>query len=94
MPLRIEMGPKDLEKGQVMCVFRHNGEKQTFSLKEFTGDKVNLLLKEAHAAMLAKATKERDEGIAVVMQWDEVMPALNAKKMILAPWCETVESEE
>lgn len=29
-----------------------------------------------------------------VTSWSEVMPALNAKKMVLAPWCEDGEMEE
>jgi hypothetical protein len=29
-----------------------------------------------------------------VYKWEEVLPALNAKKIILAPWCGEKESEE
>ena len=29
-----------------------------------------------------------------VTKWEEVMPALNNRKLVLAPWCETTESEE
>ncbi|CAL1130635.1 unnamed protein product [Cladocopium goreaui] len=46
-----------------------------------------------HSDMLAKATKERDDGIKQVTHWSEVMPLLKQKKLILAPWCETAESE-
>ena len=37
--------------------------------------------------MLAKAKVNADEGIAIVKTWEEVMPALEAKKLIQIPFC-------
>jgi hypothetical protein len=38
--------------------------------------------------MLARATAERNANIATVLEWKDFTPALEAKKMVLAPWCE------
>jgi prolyl-tRNA synthetase len=55
---------------------------------------IELELKQMHSDMLAKQKAKLDQSIVRVSSWDEVMPALNNKKMVLAPWCEDPESEE
>jgi prolyl-tRNA synthetase len=57
-------------------------------------DKIPGILDQVHNDMLAKAKEERNKCIVKVTKWEEVMPALAKKCMILAPWCETIESEE
>ena len=37
--------------------------------------------------MFAKAKEVRDGGVETVTKWEEVMPALNSRKLLLAPWC-------
>ncbi len=32
VPIRLEVGPKDIEKNEVRCVIRHNGEKLQLSM--------------------------------------------------------------
>lgn len=56
--------------------------------------KIQSILDAVQVEMLEKATKKRNECIAKVTKWEEVMPALNQKKLVLAPWCEEIESEE
>lgn len=51
-------------------------------------------LESIQSELLETARAKLEDGIVKVTKWDEVMPALNARKLILAPWCETEESEE
>ena len=53
VPVRIEVGPRDLEKGEVVLAFRHNGEKKTLPL-EAVAKEVMSVLDEAQKASLRK----------------------------------------
>uniref|UniRef100_A0A1I8AHJ2 HGTP_anticodon domain-containing protein n=1 Tax=Steinernema glaseri TaxID=37863 RepID=A0A1I8AHJ2_9BILA len=43
VPIRMEVGPKDLEKSQVMAVIRHSGEKKPMPLASLAQDTKELL---------------------------------------------------
>jgi prolyl-tRNA synthetase len=78
-----------------VCVLarRDTRDKETVPLAEL-GARAAALLETQQAALLAKATAERNACIATITQWKDFVPALDAKKMVLAPWCEDPESEE
>ena len=52
------------------------------------------LLEEIHENMFSRAKKLRDTHLISITNWDEFIPALDAKNLVLAPWCEAVECEE
>ena len=54
VPVRIELGPRDLEHNQVTLVTRHNREKITLNLDDVT-DKLPSILKDMHDTMYEKA---------------------------------------
>ncbi|MGQ0434703.1 MAG: proline--tRNA ligase [Microthrixaceae bacterium] len=60
VPVRIEVGPRDLAEGLVTVVRRSTGEKLQVSVAE-VGTLVPVLLAEIQAEMLAAATRLRDE---------------------------------
>eukprot|EP00918_Siedleckia_nematoides_P037718 GHVU01081799.1.p1 GENE.GHVU01081799.1~~GHVU01081799.1.p1 ORF type:complete len:708 (+),score=189.62 GHVU01081799.1:223-2346(+) len=92
-PLRLEVGPKDMEKQQVKCVRRDTGTKSFLSW-EGLGAAVQRELDAMHDNLLAQARKKFEDAIVKVSSWEEVLPVLAAKKVVMAPWCETPESEE
>ena len=92
VPLRIEVGARDVAQRVVTLVRRDTGNKR--AVADLSANTIELELKQMHSDMLAKQKVKLDESIVRVTSWDEVMPALNNKKMILAPWCEDPESEE
>ena len=59
IPVRIEIGPKDIEAGQAVIVRRDNREKTVVSLDNIT-EAVGEILEKMQADMLAKATAHRD----------------------------------
>ena len=44
--------------------------------------------------MLDTARRERDANIAIAYDWESFCKHIGDGKMVLAPWCETIESEE
>ncbi len=93
VPLRLELGPRDISSGTVMATRRLDGEKRTFN----RADVVAQVLKELdtiHDDMYQKAKKLRDERIVQVKTWDEFAAGLQQRCMIIAPWCEEVACEK
>lgn len=93
VPIRIELGKKDLEKNEVRVVRRDNGNKQQQSVADLT-ESIPKLLEQIHEDLYEKARKTRDEHIIETDTWSEFMTALNSKNLCLAPWCDTVKCEE
>jgi len=94
VPLRIEIGPKDLEKQQVMLCRRDTGAKWFVPLSEFTADTVKNALDDIHNSMLEKARKDMQERTIVTRTWPEFMKALNSGNICLIPWYESKKAEE
>ncbi|GAA0184887.1 aminoacyl-tRNA synthetase [Lithospermum erythrorhizon] len=92
VPLRLEIGPKDLEKEQVRAVRRDNSEKVDIEMKNLAKE-VKDMLDNIQQNLFDTAKVKRDACIQVVKTWDEFMEALNQKKMIFAPWCDEEEVE-
>nr|CAB3462022.1 unnamed protein product [Digitaria exilis] len=93
VPLRIEIGPKDLANKQVRIVRRDNGAKVDIPVDNLV-DEVKALLDDIQANLLKTAKEKRDACIEVIHTWDEFTIALNNKRLILAPWCDEEEVEK
>lgn len=93
VPLRVEIGPKDLEKKQVRMARRDTFAKEDVNLEDIAARAASLL-DEIQENLFQRAKEERDQSIVKVQTWDEFVQALNDKKMVLAPWCDEVEAEE
>ena len=88
IPLRLEVGPRDLQNGQCVVAKRVNGEKLTLALDETLPDKLAHLLDEVHEEMYQKALKFRDEHITDVTTYEEFKDVLNNKGgYVKMPWC-------
>ncbi|KAL3230176.1 putative proline--tRNA ligase [Nakaseomyces bracarensis] len=93
IPLRIEIGPKDIEQGQVMIVRRNDSRKYVVKLDELES-RVPEILDELHNDLFNKAKELYDSHRVLVNEWKDFVPALNKKNVILAPWCGVMECEE
>lgn len=98
VPLRIEIGPRDIEKKQVRVVRRDLEDKVEGRIQDIPVaglvEKIGEILDTMQKGLLEKAREERTFCIAVADNWDDFVTALNNKKMVLAPWCDEVEVEE
>lgn len=87
VPLRIELGPKDLEKGSVVCVKRPNRAKSFVPVAAIE-DRVRALLDEIQAEMLDAARARRDAATFPVDTWKDFNAKLDAPGgFLLAHWC-------
>ena len=74
VPVRIEVGPRDLAEGNVTLVRRDTGEKQPVALAEAAA-RASLLVGDIQASLLAEATRMRDEATVDVATVDEATEA-------------------
>ena len=94
VPLRLEIGPRDIEKNQCVLVRRDNREKTFVSLDELE-TKIPLLLVAVHKGLYEKALKRREEMTYTVSNFEEMKDyADNKPGFIKAMWCGKLECEE
>lgn len=94
IPVRIEIGPKDIEAGRAVIVRRDNREKTVVSLDNIT-EAVGEILEKMQADMLAKATAHRDANTHEAHNWEEFTDILTRKQgFIKAMWCGDRACEE
>jgi len=94
VPIRIAVGPRDLENNQVELARRDTKEKIAISLDGLT-ETVAALLLEIQSNLLQRATKYRDDHITSVDTWDEFINVLDNKTgFVLAHWDGTAATEE
>mmetsp|Transcript_11916 Transcript_11916/g.28539 ORF Transcript_11916/g.28539 Transcript_11916/m.28539 type:complete len:711 (+) Transcript_11916:317-2449(+) len=86
VPIRIEVGPMDIQKKQARIVIRHNGEKMDMPV-EGLGSAIETKLEEIQKTMFEKALKARDEHIVQVTEWKDFVPNLELNNLVLTPWC-------
>lgn len=93
IPLRIEIGPKDLEKEQVIAVRRDNGEKKAIKIKEINKE-ILKILDEMHESLYKRAEKMLHENIKEVDNFEDFKKAIKNKKIARAYYCGNVGCED
>ncbi|MGM7700247.1 proline--tRNA ligase [Pseudalkalibacillus sp. Hm43] len=94
IPLRLEVGPKDIEKEQVVLVRRDTGEKLFTPLKDLEGT-IAQLLDEIQDNLLRKAQQLREDRTSVALTFSEFEGQLeNQPGFIKAMWCGKTSCEE
>jgi bifunctional glutamyl/prolyl-tRNA synthetase len=93
VPIRIELGPKDLKSNQMVAVRRDTGEKLTIK-REDVVKKVPELLELIHKSMLDKATTDLNSHLKTTKNWTEFKEFLDQKNIIMAPFCGDIPCEE
>ena len=93
IPLRIEIGPKDLEKNQVTFARRHNRQKDD---QEITGlvERVVSELDKIHNDMFSDAKKILEDRTSEVDTYDDFKAELEKGRLIKAPICNNPKCEE
>ena len=93
VPLRIEIGPRDIENGVCMAVRRDNGEKTSVALSELTS-KVPELLDAVQRGLFDKAKKNLDEHIFEAHSLEEAKQLQEEKGgFIKTMWCGELDCE-
>ncbi|XP_059478554.1 bifunctional glutamate/proline--tRNA ligase [Neocloeon triangulifer] len=93
VPIRVELGPKDLKQGQLVAVRRDTGEKITIQRATAVED-LKKLLDTIHQSMLDKATKDLKDHTKLCKDWDDFCKQLEGKNIMLSPFCGEIPCEE
>ncbi|MBW2999501.1 proline--tRNA ligase [Candidatus Woesearchaeota archaeon] len=92
-PIRIEIGPKDLETNQVVMVRRDNGKKlyiEIKDIKEAVAEQLALMQKD----LFKKAKKSMKDSIVEAYDWKDFLKAAKQKKLIKTHFCGTTDCED
>lgn len=93
VPIRIELGPKDLANKTALVVRRDTGEKQSLLLAGIETE-ISVLLEQIQDDLYRKAEKLLKENIVEVGTLKEAEKALKEEKIVFAPWCAAPRCEE
>lgn len=94
IPVRVEIGPKDMEANQAVLVRRDTHEKIIVSLDELEG-KVGELLDAIQKDMFERAKAHRDTHTYKAVDWDTFVKTVEEKPgFIKAMWCGCQDCED
>jgi prolyl-tRNA synthetase len=92
IPLRIEIGPKDVEKQQVILAKRYNREKISMQFNEIS--KIGTILDEIQKDMLKTARIKAKENTIDISSYSEFKSKIGDGGFFNAYWCGKIECEE
>ena len=94
VPVRIEMGPRDIENGECILVRRDNGEKITIKIEELDA-KLEELLKDIQISMFNDCKKRMEEKTTTALNMEEFKNNMETNQgFIKAMWCGKEECED
>ena len=93
VPVRVEIGPRDMAEGNCCLVRRDTGEKTVVKSAELTGT-VAKLLDDIHANLYAMAKKNLDDNTFDLETWEEVRDMAQGEGgFARTKWCGSLECE-
>jgi prolyl-tRNA synthetase len=94
VPVRVELGPRDIENGQAVLVRRDTGEKEFVGREELPG-RLQAMMGEIQESMLRQATEFRDANTRKAESYEEFEEIIAEKRgFVVAPWDGTEETEQ
>ncbi|MGC9344409.1 MAG: proline--tRNA ligase anticodon binding domain-containing protein, partial [Bacteroidales bacterium] len=94
IPVRLALGPRDIENGTIELARRDTLEKNTYN-QEGIAEMVSTLLEEIQTGILEKALIFREENTTEVESWEEFTKVLDNKGGFISAWWDgTTETEE
>ncbi len=93
VPVRVEIGPRDIEKNQI-AVFRRDTLEKTFLPFDGAAGALKDLLGEIQKNMLEKSRKNRDGRIVYAENIEELLAGVEGKNFVKAGWCGCRECED
>jgi prolyl-tRNA synthetase len=93
IPIRIELGPRDIKENQAILVRRDNGDKKTILFNEIRA-KVQEIMDDMHTKLYEKSKSDFEGSIVDAESLDDIKKAIGSKKMAFAPFCNDPICEE
>src|SRR5215831_5016262 len=93
VPVRVEIGPKDIEKSAVLVARRDTRAKQSLPMEGLAGQ-IQTLLDEIQRALFDRAVAFREDHTLRVSTYDEFKAAMEGRPgFVIAPWCGSADCE-
>ncbi len=92
VPIRIEIGPKDIENQSVVIAKRYNREKSSLGFTEI--EKIPTILDEIQNDMLKTAREQTKTNTIDISDYTEFKSKIEKGGFFSAPWCGKLECEE
>jgi len=93
IPIRIEIGPKDIEKKQVVVVRRDNNKKQEIKITGLKKE-IEKILDDIQKNLYKKSEKSFKEKIEKTTNLDTLIKIINNKKVGIVPLCKSQACED
>jgi len=93
VPLRLELGPKDMKAETVLLVRRDTMKKFSVSWGDIEKSTCETL-ESIHNTLFQRAKQAMDNNIVRVRKWDDMLAALGDGKLVLAPSCNESKWED
>ena len=93
VPLRMELGPRDLENKEVVMARRDTSEKSTIAMKDVTSKSINVVLGEIQESLLSQAQQHLKENTRTAETFEELETIIKETGgFVWCPWDGTAES--
>lgn len=86
VPIRVELGPKDIKNKQLVAVRRDTGEKIVVK-RDGAAQELSGLLQKIHENLYNNALNDLNKHKVSITDWAQFTPNLDKKNIILAPFC-------
>ncbi|KAM4786600.1 bifunctional glutamate/proline--tRNA ligase isoform 4-T4 [Cyanocitta cristata] len=93
VPVRVEVGPRDMKSQQFVAVRRDTGQKLTLSEHEAEG-KLKQILEEIHANLYSRASEDLKSHMVVANNMEDFQKELDSGKIVQIPFCGEIECED
>jgi prolyl-tRNA synthetase len=93
IPLRIEIGPRDIAKSQTVFVRRDTGEKKNIKITQIK-NQAKKTLEDIHNSLYKKAENHLKQNTVEVKNLNELIKAIKNKKLAKTFWDGTTKSED
>ena len=93
VPIRLEIGPRDIENNSAMIVRRDNFEKKAYSLDDIENS-INALLETVQKEMLISSKERRDKKVVEANTLEGILEGVENKNFVKAGWCGCRECED
>ncbi|KAM7060635.1 bifunctional glutamate/proline--tRNA ligase isoform 2-T2 [Acridotheres tristis] len=93
VPVRVEVGPRDMKSQQFVAVRRDTGQKLTLSEHE-AEEKLKQILEEIHANLYSRAFEDLKSHMVVASNMEDFQKELDSGKIVQIPFCGEIECED
>uniref|UniRef100_A0A2K5P6D7 Glutamyl-prolyl-tRNA synthetase 1 n=1 Tax=Cercocebus atys TaxID=9531 RepID=A0A2K5P6D7_CERAT len=93
VPIRLEVGPRDMKSCQFVAVRRDTGEKLTVAENE-AETKLQAILEDIHVTLFTRASEDLKTHMVVANTMEDFQKILDSGKIVQIPFCGEIDCED